>query len=221
MKNSVLLLMLVLLLQSCKTVLPIKEITNAELTSIVQNNETTLVDVRIPEQYVAGTAKGAINIPLAEVAKNAELLRSKENVILFCNTGRQSGEALELLRKKGLGNVYSAKTLQNIQAILNQNAMNNIHKNLTFSNDKPSVYSIKKSDKLKYFAVGLGAGAVLKKHTAPVPSTLVVLKGEIEFHINNEVHHFRALDVYDIPVEVEHEVVGVGEENIFTVSQEL
>ena len=97
----------------------------------------------------------------------------------------------------------------------------NITESIAFSAEKANVFSIKKSDKLKYFAVALGKGAVLKKHSAPVPSTLVVLKGEINFMIQGETISMKQFDVYEIPVNVEHEVAGVSDENLFSVNQEL
>lgn len=97
----------------------------------------------------------------------------------------------------------------------------NIVENITFSTEKANVFNIKKSDKIKYFAVALGKDAVLKKHTAPVPATLVVLKGEINFMIQGETINMKQFDVYEIPVNVEHEVMGVSDENLFSVTQEL
>lgn len=97
----------------------------------------------------------------------------------------------------------------------------NITESIAFSAEKANVFSIKKSDKLKYFAVALGKGAVLKKHSAPVPSTLIVLKGEINFMIQGETISMKQFDVYDIPVGIEHEVVGLSEENLFSIAQEL
>jgi quercetin dioxygenase-like cupin family protein len=99
--------------------------------------------------------------------------------------------------------------------------MKNIEENIEYSTEKANVFSIKKTDKLKYFAVALGKGGILKKHIAPVPSTLVLLKGEVNFVIQNEKIHLKQFDIYEIPVNVEHEVVGLLEENLFSVSQEL
>ena len=99
--------------------------------------------------------------------------------------------------------------------------MKNIVENREFSTDKANVFSIKKSDNLKYFAVALGKGGILKKHTAPVPATLVVLKGEINFLIENQEIRMKQFDVYEIPVNVAHEVVGLAEENLFSAAQEL
>ena len=99
--------------------------------------------------------------------------------------------------------------------------MKNIVENIEFSTEKPSVYHLKKSDKIKYFAVALGKDAVLKKHTAGVPSTLVVLEGEIRFIMESEEIALKQFDVFDIPVNIEHEVMGVSGKNLFTVTQEL
>ncbi|MGZ5212072.1 MAG: cupin domain-containing protein [Kaistella sp.] len=97
----------------------------------------------------------------------------------------------------------------------------NILDQITFSTDKANVFNLRKTDKIRYFAVALGKGAILKKHTAPVPSTLLVLKGEINFVIGGQITALKQFDVFEIPVNVEHEVVGLSDENLFTVTQEL
>ncbi len=96
----------------------------------------------------------------------------------------------------------------------------NILENLAFTEDRPSVCPIQRTDKTNYFAIGLLRDQILKKHTANVPSLLTVLKGEVEFHINGEILHLKEFDTYDIPVMIEHEVKGVMEKNIFTIVQE-
>lgn len=95
----------------------------------------------------------------------------------------------------------------------------NILENITYQNDKPSVAIIEKTEKHKYFAVALGQNAVLSKHKAPVPSTLVVMKGEISFKFIDRSYHLKAYDTFEIPVDEEHEVEGLTSENLFLVSQ--
>lgn len=97
----------------------------------------------------------------------------------------------------------------------------NILENITFSTEKPNVLYLRKNEKVKYFAIALGKNAVLKKHTAPVVSTLVVLKGEINFILDGKVHHLKPFDVFEIPLDIEHEVHGISDENLFTVNQEF
>ncbi|PZX59222.1 hypothetical protein LV84_01252 [Algoriphagus ratkowskyi] len=96
----------------------------------------------------------------------------------------------------------------------------NILENLAFTDERPSVCPIQRSDKTNYFAIGLLSNQVLKKHTANVPSLLTVLKGEVEFYIKGEILLLKEFDTYDIPVMIEHEVKGVKEKNIFTIIQE-
>lgn len=97
----------------------------------------------------------------------------------------------------------------------------NILENIKFESDKANIAIIKKDDKVKYFAVALGNGGVLKKHKTAVPATLVVLKGEINFAFSDREYVFKQFDTFEIPVGEEHEVTGVLDENLFTVLQEL
>ena len=96
----------------------------------------------------------------------------------------------------------------------------NIAEALNFSTEKPTTYSVLKTDKLNIIAVGLIKNQLLRKHKALIPTFLTVLKGSISFHINNEVKTLRAFDTFQIPVNTEHEVEGISEENIFTLTQE-
>ena len=97
----------------------------------------------------------------------------------------------------------------------------NILEHIEYSNDKANVCIVKKSDKIKQFAVALGQDAVLKKHTTPIPATLIVLKGKIRFLINDQELIFQEMDTFEIPVDVVHEVHGSSNENLFLVTQEL
>lgn len=97
----------------------------------------------------------------------------------------------------------------------------NILENIEFSAEKANIFKIKNSPKSRQFVVALGEGAVMKKHQTPVPATLIVLKGEINFLIEGQELRFGEADVYEIPVNVQHEVVGIQEKNLFLIVQEL
>lgn len=121
MKKIIVLMMMSLFVMSCQTRTTVAVNTDrTEIKALVLDPETTLVDVRIPEQFAEKTAEGAINIPLAEIENNIDLFKGKKNIVVFCNSGRQSGEALEILKKNGIKNVYNAKTLTNVEAIKNE-----------------------------------------------------------------------------------------------------
>lgn len=104
-------------LNACKTASIQQNVPKPDIKELVKNSETILVDVRIPEQYAEGTAKDAINIPLAEIQTKAESLKGKK-VVVFCNKGIQADDAVEILKKNGV-EVYDGKTLDNIKAIQN------------------------------------------------------------------------------------------------------
>ncbi|WP_330744470.1 rhodanese-like domain-containing protein [Chryseobacterium sp. CP-77] len=111
---SGLILVLTFILSSCKTS-PTTAIPTASIKEVVNSSEVTLVDVRIPEQYAAGTAKNAINIPLAEIQNNIETLKGKK-VVVFCNKGIQADQAMEILKKNGV-EAYDGTTWKHVKAI--------------------------------------------------------------------------------------------------------
>ena len=109
-----------ILLFSCAAKVPVETQNPANFKEIVKNPETTLVDVRIPEQFEKETAKGAVNIPLAKIEDNIDFFKKQKAVVLFCNRGIQAEQALEILKKNGVKNVYFGKTLDNVKAIQNE-----------------------------------------------------------------------------------------------------
>ena len=96
----------------------------------------------------------------------------------------------------------------------------NIEDNLTLNAEKPAVLPIGKSEHLNLMAIGLLRDQVLKKHKTNVPATLVVLKGGIDFILNETKIPLVVHDVFKIPVDREHEVIGTGRENIFILLKE-
>ena len=120
LKNLVVLCLIAMISWSCKNAAPILEVSRAEVKEMVTNSETILVDVRVPEEFSEKTAEGAINIPLATIKENLDFFRKQKQVVVFCNTGRQSKEAIELLNMNGITNVYSGKSVKNVKAIQNE-----------------------------------------------------------------------------------------------------
>lgn len=103
-----------LALTACKTTAT-ADYPKADIKQIVNSSDVTLVDVRIPEQYEAGTAKGAVNIPLAEIQNNISSLKGKK-VVVFCNKGIQADQAMDILKKNGV-EAYDGTSWKNVKAI--------------------------------------------------------------------------------------------------------
>jgi rhodanese-related sulfurtransferase len=54
-----------------------------------------IVDIRDAKEYAAGTIKGAINIPIAELANKIGSLPTDKPIVFICTTGARSGEAYD------------------------------------------------------------------------------------------------------------------------------
>ena len=184
------------------------------LAERVNAKNATLIDVRTPEEFAKGTAEGAINIPLEEIGARWQELRGKENVVLFCRRGIRAGKAQDILKKHNITAV-NGKTVEHIKSLQKVNLADK----LTFRNDKQTTYFVKDGQNVRQVAIALGEGAVLKKHTTNIPTTLIMVKGTVRFLINGEEVVLKDLDTYQIPVDVEHEVIGVEKENVFIVTK--
>ena len=54
-----------------------------------------VIDIRDPKEYAAGTIKGAVNIPMAELAQKIASLPADRAIVFVCSTGARSGEAYD------------------------------------------------------------------------------------------------------------------------------
>jgi len=97
----------------------------------------------------------------------------------------------------------------------------NIFDTLQFNPSKPSIFIVRKSETIKMFCVGLLKDQILAKHQAKVPSMLIVLKGKIKFSISGEDIVMPQSQTFQIPLNTDHEVTGLSEQNIFLITQEL
>jgi phage shock protein E len=67
------------------------------------NTEKTIVDVRTPGEFMGGHVAGSVNIPLQEIVRRLDELKSmKQPIILCCASGGRSGQAEMYLRKQGI-----------------------------------------------------------------------------------------------------------------------
>ena len=73
---------------------------------------------------------------------------------------------------------------------------------------KPIVASIMKSDNTKLMAIGLNSGVILKEHTAPGRTKLIVIQGQIKFITTKETLIIDQFQTHDIPLEEIHSVTA-------------
>lgn len=76
-----------------------------------------VIDVREPYEFRSGHVSGALNIPLSTVpdAKQLENLDRNEEITVYCNSGRRSGLAIEMLRLQGFNNLKNGINQQIIE----------------------------------------------------------------------------------------------------------
>jgi phage shock protein E len=84
----------------------------------VSYKESYLVDVRSPEEFAAGTAKEAINIPYDQVANHLDTFKNKKQIVVFCKSGGRSAQAKATLEKNGFKNVVDGVNLENVNRFL-------------------------------------------------------------------------------------------------------
>lgn len=69
-----------------------------------------IIDVRTPQEYKSGHIQQAVNIPLEQIRSNAEKIKKMgKPVITCCQTGSRSRRAKNILKRKGIPEVYNGK----------------------------------------------------------------------------------------------------------------
>ncbi|MGR3811848.1 rhodanese-like domain-containing protein [Jiulongibacter sp. NS-SX5] len=72
-------------------------------------NGAKIIDVRTPQEFNGGHAKGAVNIPLDTIDRNITKLKAyNKPLVMCCASGMRSGRATSILKSKGLTEVYNA-----------------------------------------------------------------------------------------------------------------
>jgi rhodanese-related sulfurtransferase len=64
-------------------------------------NGTMIIDVRSQSEFKSGHIKGAVNIPLPEIANSLNKIPKNRVIITCCASGMRSGSAKGILKSKG------------------------------------------------------------------------------------------------------------------------
>ncbi|HYK43709.1 MAG TPA: rhodanese-like domain-containing protein, partial [Parafilimonas sp.] len=76
---------------------------------IPHDEHLVVIDVRREAEFGDGHVKGAINIPLADLADAGSMatLEDDQNLYITCRTGYRSVIAASLLKRQGIHNLYN------------------------------------------------------------------------------------------------------------------
>ena len=69
-------------------------------------DDVTIVDVRVPRDYLAGHLPAAVSLPYVQLASRYRLLDSAATLLLYCQTERTSVLAAQQLARLGFSNLY-------------------------------------------------------------------------------------------------------------------
>ena len=93
----------------------VKEMKGDAIKKIVEDKKEKenymIVDVRSPEEYAAGHINFAINMPIDTFKDNVSRIEDwkDKDVIVYCNSGKKSGEAADILVSNGFTKVYNGE----------------------------------------------------------------------------------------------------------------
>ena len=74
----------------------------------------TVVDVRSESEFRSGAYRGAINVPLGELAGKLQRIRKDRPVVVYCASGSRSAMAARILKKAGYADVSNAGGLHHL-----------------------------------------------------------------------------------------------------------
>ena len=90
------------------------------IKELIKNPATVVVDVRSPWEYESEHLPGAQNIPLEELpARAGEFMSIHKPVVLYCRSGNRSEMAVNILKQKGIPDVYNGGSITDLQFLLN------------------------------------------------------------------------------------------------------
>src|SRR5690554_835296 len=78
------------------------------------------VDVRTPEEFAAGSVKGAVNIPLDKIESNLDQFKDKSHIVVFCKSGNRSGQAKRILEKNGITSVTNGGSWLQVKKVVEE-----------------------------------------------------------------------------------------------------
>ena len=99
----------------------VKEMKGDAIKKIVEDKKEKenymIVDVRSPEEYAAGHINFAINMPIDTFKDNVSRIEDwkDKDVIVYCNSGKKSGEAADILVSNGFTKVYNGEGVKKFE----------------------------------------------------------------------------------------------------------
>ncbi len=89
------------------------------LRDIINHPTVSIIDVREPWEFAAGHVPNAINLPLGILKANLLLLEDyNKPVLLCCESGNRSQQVHNLLKAKGMEQVYDGGAWRDLKNMI-------------------------------------------------------------------------------------------------------
>lgn len=75
---------------------------------ISENSDAIILDPRDKKDFDKGHIENSINIPLSDLENRLDELDKEKTILIYCNVGRKSAEAANILQNNGFSKVYNA-----------------------------------------------------------------------------------------------------------------
>ncbi|HLW56379.1 MAG TPA: cupin domain-containing protein [Bacteriovoracaceae bacterium] len=83
--------------------------------------------------------------------------------------------------------------------------------------DKGKTVKVLSQPSFKLIGLGLKKDQILEKHTTPTIAVLIVQSGAVDFKISGKTHLLKAGDYFEIPANIEHEVISREDSLLYLV----
>jgi len=84
----------------------------------------------------------------------------------------------------------------------------NILKDLSYNADKVAIKVLFETETTKEIRIAFKAGQLMKKHQTAFPITVAMIQGELDFGVNDKVHHLVAGDIVALGGGVPHDLLA-------------
>lgn len=84
----------------------------------MSGKDLVVVDVREQQEFEAGHVKGAVSMPLSYLDDDSRQLKDipkTAKVVLYCNSGRRSGLAMDVMKRIGYKDVVNGISQEEVE----------------------------------------------------------------------------------------------------------
>lgn len=107
--------------------------------------------------------------------------------------------------------------LMSFSAITGEKTMkHNIHEEIKLSPDA-KIVKVLSNPSFKLVGLGFKKDQRLEKHQTPTPAILIVQSGSVDFKMAGATYELKAGDYFEIPVNIEHEVLGKEDSFLYLI----